>query len=281
MSRTVPAGLAAHLGGECLTLCTCVRITLSTGAVLAFTEHDRDIEVGGVTYRSALGYEAVQIDASKGLAVDQTEVLAVIDDDSLEEPALALGLFDGAEVEILLLNWADPAAGSVILLAGLLGEVRTEGNRYRAEIRSLSQRLQQTIGRSIMPECDVVEFADARCGLNAASYQVTSTVDTVTAERLAFTDAGLAGDAGIYTHGKLEWLTGANAGRVCHVAAHSAGAVQLTTPTPYRFQAGDQYRITQGCDRRMSTCRDRFGNLVNFRGFPHVPGADALMRIGR
>ena len=32
------------------------------------------------------------------------------------------------------------------------------------------------------------------------------------------------------------------------------------------------------CDRSFATCRDTFGNGVNFRGFPHIPGNDALMR---
>ena len=33
-----------------------------------------------------------------------------------------------------------------------------------------------------------------------------------------------------------------------------------------------------GCDRALATCRDRFGNVANFRGFPHVPGNDFVLR---
>jgi len=32
------------------------------------------------------------------------------------------------------------------------------------------------------------------------------------------------------------------------------------------------------CDRSFATCREKFNNGVNFRGFPHIPGNDALMR---
>ena len=31
------------------------------------------------------------------------------------------------------------------------------------------------------------------------------------------------------------------------------------------------------CDKRFTTCRDVFGNGANFRGFPHLPGPDALL----
>jgi hypothetical protein len=36
-----------------------------------------------------------------------------------------------------------------------------------------------------------------------------------------------------------------------------------------------------GCDRQLSTCRDRFDNVVNFRGFPHIPGNDFVLRYPR
>lgn len=33
----------------------------------------------------------------------------------------------------------------------------------------------------------------------------------------------------------------------------------------------------QNCDKRFSTCRDVFANAQNFRGFPHMPGNDAVI----
>jgi hypothetical protein len=36
-----------------------------------------------------------------------------------------------------------------------------------------------------------------------------------------------------------------------------------------------------GCDRRLGTCRNRFDNVANFRGFPHIPGTDFVLRYPR
>lgn len=33
----------------------------------------------------------------------------------------------------------------------------------------------------------------------------------------------------------------------------------------------------QSCDQRFSTCKERFGNAENFRGFPHMPGTDFIL----
>ena len=39
--------------------------------------------------------------------------------------------------------------------------------------------------------------------------------------------------------------------------------------------------VTAGCDRRFDTCKAKFGNAVNFRGFPHIPGSDYVLRHPR
>ena len=37
---------------------------------------------------------------------------------------------------------------------------------------------------------------------------------------------------------------------------------------------GDRLRLVAGCDKRMETCRYKFNNLLNFQGFPDIPGED-------
>ena len=46
---------------------------------------------------------------------------------------------------------------------------------------------------------------------------------------------------------------------------------------PEPIAAGDTFNVTAGCDKRFATCRDRFDNAVNFRGFPHIPGNDFVI----
>ena len=42
--------------------------------------------------------------------------------------------------------------------------------------------------------------------------------------------------------------------------------------------AGDDFTIRAGCDKRIETCGSKFANVVNFRGFPHIPGQDTVIR---
>jgi uncharacterized phage protein (TIGR02218 family) len=52
----------------------------------------------------------------------------------------------------------------------------------------------------------------------------------------------------------------------------------LWTALPAAPAPGDQFQVAAGCDKRFSTCRDRFANAASFRGFPHMPGADYVVR---
>ncbi len=56
------------------------------------------------------------------------------------------------------------------------------------------------------------------------------------------------------------------------------GWVRLREPPPLAVRAGEAIELREGCDKRLATCRDRFANVVNFRGEPFLPGNDLLTR---
>ena len=61
----------------------------------------------------------------------------------------------------------------------------------------------------------------------------------------------------------------------------SAGGVtiELWQRLSEPIEAGDTFRIVAGCDKQFTTCRTKFANVPNFRGFPHVPGNDFMLSI--
>jgi hypothetical protein len=161
--KTVSSALAAHLAGPLTTLATCWRVARRDGTVFGFTDHDADLVVDGVTYRARTGYRRAAIAARADLSVDDTEVEGILDAAEIDAASLRAGLWDGAEVRILLVNWADPAQGPLRLRKGRLGEViaRDDGT-FRAELRGLAQALNVTVGELYTPECRA-DLGDARC----------------------------------------------------------------------------------------------------------------------
>ncbi len=100
-------------------------------------------------------------------------------------------------------------------------------------------------------------------------------VTTLIGDR-SFAASGLAGfAAGWFTLGRLTWTSRPNTVRTAEVAAHSVSAgvrqIALLEPPVRPIGVGDGFDVVAGCDKRLETCRGRFGNAVNFRGFPHIP----------
>ena len=83
---------------------------------------------------------------------------------------------------------------------------------------------------------------------------------------------------GWFERGRVVFTSGANAGRAGIVRSHrrieNAVVVELWTAMTGPIGPGDSFSITAGCDKRFETCRDKFANALNFRGFPHMPGND-------
>jgi uncharacterized phage protein (TIGR02218 family) len=279
--RTVPPALAAHLATGTTTLCRCWRLTRRDGVVQGFTDHDVDLNFDGTDFRCASGFEGSEIEARFGLAVTGTEIHGALAADTLNETDLAAGRYDDAKVELFLVNWAD-VGQRLLLRVGHLGEVRREGAAFTAEVRGLAARLNEERGRIFSATCDA-DLGDARCGvdLQDAAFRGEGTVTAVEGASLMRVSGLDAFAADWFARGKLTFSSGANAGLSVEVKEHrvEAGEVRLSLwqQMPELLANGNSFVVTAGCDKRFETCRSKFGNAVNFRGFPHLPGNDFVV----
>lgn len=274
---TLSPAYIAHLNGTTTELCTCWKITRRDGVILGFTDHPSDLVISGLTYQSALGYTASDVRASADLAVDNLNLQGFIDSPSITEPDLLAGVWDFAEVEIFETVYSNLSAGIRRVRRGRIGEVSLGRTAFEAELRGLGQAFTQTLCELTSPTCPA-SLGDARCGVALGPITVTGTVTGVTSRRVwADTTRGEA--AGWFTFGRVTWTSGANAGYSMEVKTHAAGgAMTLVLPMPYAVALGDTYSLVPGCDKLFATCRDKFANVPRFRGFPHLPGQDAILR---
>jgi uncharacterized phage protein (TIGR02218 family) len=279
--RTIPSALQAKLDSGVTTLCRCWTIARQDGVTQGFTDHDEDIALGAVTCRAGTGLAGSEATQKLGLAVDSSELSGALADDSLNEADLAAGRYDAASVELWLTDWSEPEL-RVLLARGSLGEVRREGAAFTAELRGLSDALAQDSGRLYTATCSA-DLGDGHCTVDLASavYRGSGTVLALTATS-SFSADGLDGfDDGWFTAGKLGFVSGANSGLSVEVKSHRKDGVvtlDLWQAMPEPIAPGDEFIVTAGCDKRFTTCHDRFSNVVNFRGFPHIPGNDFVIR---
>lgn len=279
--RNVPEGLAAHLAGGATTLCNCWRISRKDGVVQGFTDHDENISFDGTLFRAGTGFEGTEVESRFGLAATGSELHGALSDESISENDLVSGKYDAARVELFLVDWSN-AENRMLQRSGDIGEIRREGAAFAVEIRGLAQQLDQERGRIFASSCDA-DLGDARCkiDLDAPEFQASGTVASVEGAAL-FRMTGLDDyEDDWFTRGKLVWSLGANEGAAVEIKTHRVeeGAVSLSlwqTP-PNLVAPGDAFVVTAGCDKRFETCRAKFANTLNFRGFPHLPGNDFVV----
>ena len=276
--RSIPSALQAKLNSGVTTLCRCWRIARRDGVVQGFTDHDEDVALGALICRAGTGLTGSEATSKLGLAVDGSEVSGALASDTLSEADLAAGRYDAAAIETYLVDWSEPAL-NVLLGKGSLGEVRREGQAFAAEVRGLADRLSQESGRRYTANCSA-DLGDARCtvDLSNAAFLGTGTI-AVLGGTSTFTASGLdTFTESWFSAGRLAWTSGPNIGLAVEVKRHHIDAasviIELWQAMPEPLAIGDAFDVTAGCDKRFETCRDRFANALNFRGFPHIPGND-------
>ena len=279
--KTVPAALQTHLDSGQTTLAHCMKITRKDGTIYGFTDHDRSLVVDGVTYMPSIGAELSAIETAAGLNVDVLDMRGFLSALGVHEGDIAAGRWDFADVRVFLVNWASPADGVITLRRGWMGEVSVT-QEFRAELRGVAQKLQQTIIELTTEVCKADLF-DARCkvveteGVWKFSGVALSTV--VQAQR-QFTAAALGQAADFFTNGKVLFTSGACAGLEMEVKTHAGGGnILLVEAMPYTFAIADTFTIWAGCRKRYAEdCGTKFSNKINFRGFPHLPGLDMVLK---
>ncbi|MER2520939.1 MAG: DUF2163 domain-containing protein [Bdellovibrionales bacterium] len=273
--KTATTQLAAHIAGEATTLATCWKVTRKDGLVLGFTDHDQDLTVDSLLYQASTGYTRSAIHGIADLSVDNLDIESALNSDTLDAADLRAGLWDGAEVEIFLVNWATLTQGKIILKRGTIGQVELRDAVFKAELRGLTQALSQQIVELYTPDCRA-DLGDARCKISLAALTVTDSV-TAASDQRGFTDTARTEADGYWSGGLVTWTSGANAGRKMEIRSYATHAFALFLPMPGVIAVGDTYSLQPGCDKSFATCKARYNNAVNFRGEPHVPGTDQTL----
>lgn len=272
--RTLNAAATTHLALQRTNLCMCWKITRMDSTVLGFTDFHEDLFIDGLWYQSQSGMvRATAVSGGSDLGVQNADVECVLDSDHIDREDLESGLYDYAEIKIFLVNYLNPSSFQIKLLRGRLGEVSMGQNAAQAELRSLTQMLQQRTGRTHEVACSY-ELGDAKCGVSLAAFRVTGTVTTVTNQHnIKDTSRGEA--QGWFNQGKITFTSGHCAGLSMEIQSYTASThgFLLSLDMPYPIQVGDTYSATPGCAKTYAVCKSKFNN-ENFGGWPFIPGSD-------
>lgn len=262
------------LSAELATLALCWRIERRDGVALALTDHDRDLAVDGLAYRAAPGMTPSAIKRSSGFTADTMQVDGALASDAITEADLVAGRWDGARVVLFGVDWSG-GGGRVDLGEGTLGAVSVKDRGFSAELVGAAAMLDRPVVEATSPECRA-ELGDARCRVAMAPRRGFARIMASDGAVLTL-DRDEAG-SNLYGGGRVRWFGGGNAGLESAVSRSAGATATLRAPPPFAVAPGALVELVEGCDKSIATCAARFGNAVNFRGEPFLPGIDLLTR---
>ncbi len=297
--KLITPALAAHFGLEQATLAVCWKIEKRDGTSILGTDHDEDVEIPSESPASNL--EGVYLAASNitgsdvrntaDSSVDNMEATGALPTETqttvdVTVADIEAGLLDQAPVTLFVVNWRVPGDGMLIVRHGTLGEIRRDSDgKYTVELRGLKQALQQVFIRTFSERCQVKRFGDTECKFDLASVLVSGSVTSVSnaKEFVASVGGSPTSAAGFFNGGELTFTSGANAGYMREVKRDDNGSLAGHFLFWERFPndpaPGDTFDLTPGCDRLIRTCKDKYANVVNFRGYGvFIQGADSLLK---
>lgn len=274
--KIISNGLDVHLASEVTTIATCWKLTRRDNTVFGFTDHNKDLAIDEITYLASSGFTPSAVASNSELSVDNLDIEGVIDNSIITEVDIQAGLYDYAQIEIFMVNYQDLTQGSLNLRTGWLGEIKFGRDRFVTEVRGLMQNLSQGIGELYSPSCRA-QLGDSRCGVNLAAFTVTGSVTSATSNQV-FSDSTRMEADGYFDGGKITFTSGLNNGLSMEVKSFVDGTITLVLPMAFTVAVTDTFSLVAGCDKNFDTCIAKFSNAVNFRGEPHVPGLDEMLK---
>jgi uncharacterized phage protein (TIGR02218 family) len=269
---SLPEAFESHLSGAVTTHCFCWIIRRKDNAVYGFTDHDRPILIDGVSCEPQTGMSASEAASALGLSADTAEIEGALSSLAISDNDVERGAFDDASVETFLVNWASPDQ-RIVLRMSRIGTISRCGGRFVAELKSGAAELERIKGRRITRRCSA-EFADSRCGCSSGAQG--GTVARVISDREIAVTGLQPQDGSWFRNGTLVWANGSRNVVLAH-QSHSEGIrLSLRDSNIPAIRADDTFTLNAGCDKSFAQCRAKFANGANFRGFPHLPGNDAL-----
>lgn len=244
--------------------CYCWEITPEVGSPLRYTTTDSDLEFLGDTYKTVGVTPDTIIQKTLGLGSDNLEFVGAITEEITFED-LRSGKFVDARVKGYRVNLED-LSDNDLEFTGRVGQFAYDDFTFRAEIRSLSSVVSESVGDVYTRNCRY-DLGSEPCSVDLSSYTETAQVSSVSGKTVTLSSSLTDG---YYTFGRLVAPDGFE-----QDIREQVGAV-VTLWDRASVEVGQTVTLKAGCDKLRQTCKSKFNNIKNYGGFDLIPTEDIL-----
>lgn len=286
--KSCSVALNSHTQQGQTTLARLLQVTRQVdGAIYGFTTHDQPIVLGGVTYVASSSFNSANMNAKLNGEAKTTELTGAFDTVITRADVLA-GLWNFAQFQVLLVNWADLTMGSAILMTGNFGDFECNEFSFKVSLHGLAYPLTFIGGDLAGPTCRA-DFGDSKCapggvlanGTTIASLQQTGSVSSTPDGYRTLVVSGISNIGKPLIGAPLTFTSGANINLTAEVMNIVFGASVTITLRPWiqiaAVAPGDAFNLGTACDKVRTTCDYVYINILNNQSEPDAPDPDATI----
>lgn len=283
----IPANLIGLCLGQTKRFAHAWKFTRTDGTVFRLCSHDRTLTIAGESYAPMGSPVPTATRREAGLRDNNKDLSGAIRSDAFKHEDLRSGAWDNCQLDEYVVDWRYSFAGILWASRYWLGKAVFDGESWLVECSGMIRWLSQRVGKNYERSCDVDRLGSTECGVNIASFTVSSVVvdgmlDGEKTRIIRATTGSLGSFSDAYfALGEVVFTSGSNNGLSGEIKTYTNATrdIELQLPMPFPVLPADTFNLIAGCDRRASTCLTKFSNRANFRGFEYIPGTDAVLRI--
>ena len=262
------------------------------GEIYLYTGHDTDLTCGGNKYRH-IAIQHGDIEESRGTETATMELTINYNPSDTISPdyditwfkAFKNGLFDRAYISLDRLYSPIPwqydmpdISTDYVLKSRFYGRMDVQEvkiDQATIQVKSPTDMLSRELPRNLIKPSCMNHFGDFMCQLNPENYRIEVVAQGGSTKNSIVVGGNYISSA--YDNGMIYCTSGLNAGQRSSIKSYSGNTIVVYKPFYENVSAGDKFYVLGGCDKTMRMCRDVYGNLVHFRGFPYLPCKNVLL----
>ncbi len=231
------------------------------------TTGDIDIEINGNTYRSGVISENISVNNLSKTDNIFVQILNIYDNNLICFENL---LRSKVTIRIAINDSKDENFISSIIFNGFVSQIAEDNGLLGVTISPLTSYLNQSIGELFSPICREC-LGSKKCGVSLENYKTKGKIINIISDDCFYGDHSVDNDKKVdyYQYGLVKFLSGSLKGICMQIKDEKDGKIFLLKNTKL-LKINDEYEIYAGCDKTIATCKNKFNNVINFRGEPYI-----------
>ena len=159
---------------------------------------------------------------------------------------------------------------AVAIFSGFVENIMTNGDLLEISVSSNVAKLNYSNSSLFSPICREC-LGSIKCGVDINQYKANGTVSQIISQDCIIGNhrTNRSVPVGYYKYGTIKFLSGKLRGFTIQIKDEVDGKIYLLRNTKL-IEIGDSYEIFAGCNKTLSVCKNKFNNVVNFRGEPYI-----------